>query len=296
MRCFVFALLGATALATGAQAGAAPAPIVVPFNWTGFYGGVHAGGSWSAEGYDYNLTDPTGGTPLTSRNFATCGAPAGVGVPTPTSPNPFDLQASCSTGSSFLGGGQVGYNWQSGSLVYGVELDGSWRDLSGHHFGVFGANPTVDEPMGTVVGDTMYSSSQQNSLGTLRGRIGYAPGNWLFYVTGGLAVGGVEHAVTEVLSPGTTCITPSAPGAPTDCRNASDSDIKVGWTIGAGIEVAPWRNWSIGAEYLYTDLGSTTLTMAPLAGADYFTNVSTTTFHDQSHMLMVKLNYHFGGM
>jgi outer membrane immunogenic protein len=101
------------------------APMMAPaFSWTGFYAGVHAGGSWSAgDDPDYTLTDPTAGAPFTSRNFAWCGAPAGVVNVPVTSPNPFDIQKTCNNDSSFLGGAQIGYNWQTGSIVYGVEAD-----------------------------------------------------------------------------------------------------------------------------------------------------------------------------
>ena len=271
----------------------APPPVEV-FSWTGFYIGVHAGGSWSADNDpDYTLTDPTGGAPFTSRSFVLCGSPVGLPVPVPTSPNPLDLQASCSNDSSFLGGGQIGYNWQRGALVLGVEADGSWRKLVDYSFGVFGANPTLNSPMGSIAGDAAYFKTKQGALGTLRGRVGYAPGNWLLYVTGGLAVGHVEHTFTEVLNPGTTCVAPAG----NTCQTVSDSGTKVGWTVGAGFEVAFGQHWSFGAEYLYVDLGDTTLTINPAAGGivgvtQFFTNTGTATFHDRSHIARVKLNYH----
>ena len=60
------------------------------------------------------------------------------------------------------------------------------------------------------------------------------------------------------------------------------------------------RNWSVGAEYLYVDLGTTTLTLAPVAGGvigvtNFFFNSSTASFDDRQHVARVKLNYHFGG-
>jgi outer membrane immunogenic protein len=261
-----------------------------PFSWTGFYIGVHAGGSWSADNDpDYTLTDPTGGAPFTSRNFAWCGAPAGVASAAVTSPNPFDIQKTCNNDSSFLGGGQIGYNWQSGALVLGVEADASWRKLVDYRFGIFGANATAGQPMGSVATDTAYFKTKQDWIGTLRGRVGYAPGNWLLYVTGGLAYGHVEHSFTEVLAPGTTCVVTGG----FTCRTISDSDTKFGWTIGAGFEFAFWQHWSIGAEYLYVDLGDTTLTLTPIAGGGFFTNTGTATFHDRSHIARAKLNYRF---
>jgi len=267
-------------------------PIAVPpaFSWTGFYIGVHAGASWSDNDVDYLVNDPTGGASFTGRNFAFCGAPAGVGV-TVLATTIFDVNGTCRDGNaSFLGGGQIGYNWQSGAWVYGIEADGSWRDLSQDFFGVFGNNPTAGAPFGSVANDTVYMRSEQGALGTVRGRIGWAPGQWLLYATGGLAVGEVRHTVVEVLNPGTTCITLVVG----NCRGASVSDTKVGWTAGAGIEWAVGSNWSIGAEYLFVDLGSTTVAFAPTPGTFFF-NASATNFDDTSHIVRAKLNYRFTG-
>lgn len=258
----------------------APAPA---FSWTGFYIGANVGGSWSNEGTDYSM-------PFTAAGniFTNCGAPAGVVLPAPTSPNPFDLSGSCSNkSSSFLGGGQIGYNYQSGAVVYGVEADFEWRRLIDRSYTRFGSNANTGLPMGSVATDTAYFKSEQGSLGTLRGRIGYAPSNWLLYVIGGLAVGNTKHSVTEVLSPGNTC---TAVGA--GCRNASDDSTKTGWTVGAGAEWAFAQTWSLGVEYLYVDLGKTTLTLAPTGG--FFFNTSTVTFNDQSHIARLKLNYRWG--
>ena len=178
--------------------------------------------------------------------------------------------------------------------MFGAEADGSWRELIDDRFGVFGDNTTLGNPMGSVANDTTYSRSEQGALGTLRGRVGYAWNTLLVYATGGLAVGRVEHQVVEILDPGVSCITPSAANAESGCRVGSASKTKFGWTVGAGFEVALDRRWSVGAEYLYVDLGETTITLAPLAGAVFFNNVSTSTFSDRSHIARVKLNYRWG--
>src|SRR5262245_36164294 len=199
-------------------------PVAIPpaFSWTGFYIGVHAGASWSDNDVDYLVTDPAGGLAFTGRNFAFCNGAVPVLVG-----NTFDTNGGCNdSNTSFLGGGQIGYNWQSGAWVFGVEADGSWRELTKDLFGVFGDNlPRPDLPFGSVAGDTVFMRSEQNALGTFRGRLGWAPGQWLLYVTGGLAVGDVTHTVVEVLSPGTSCLA----GGLT-CRGLSVSDTKVGWT------------------------------------------------------------------
>ena len=140
--------------------------------------------------------------------------------------------------------------------------------------------------MGSIAEDTAYHRSELGVFGTVRGRLGFSPAqpiigaNWLLYATGGLAVGHVEHSVTEVLAPGTTCLVVSG----TTCSSISNDKTKVGWTVGAGIEVAFAQNWSFGAEYLYVDLGSTTLTLTPIADGGFFTNTSTSEFENRSHV------------
>ena len=281
-------MLAGITSATAADLAARPytkAPVVAPvaaYDWSGFYLGVNLGGSWSDNSHDYVM-------PFTAPGnvFANCATPAGVVAPVPTGPNPFDLSADCSRPSSFIGGGQIGYNWQAGTWLFGLEADGAWQRLIQHSFTRFGGNGSLQ--MGGVANDTAYFRSEQGALGTFRGRVGYAPGPWLLYATGGLAVGNVKHSLTEVLDPGVSC-----PTAPTgSCRTGSNDVTKTGWTVGAGAEWMFARNWSVGAEYLYVDLGSTTVTLAPTGG--FFATTSSATFEDREHIARVKLNYHFGG-
>jgi outer membrane immunogenic protein len=263
-------------------------PVAIPpaFSWTGWYIGVHAGASWTDNDVDYLVNDPAGGVAFTGRSFAFCGGAAPVIVA-----NIFDINGGCNdSNASFLGGGQIGYNWQTGAWVFGIEADGSWRDLTNDLFGVFGTNLSPGLPFGSVAGDTVFMRSEQGALGTVRARIGWAPGQWLLYATGGLAVGEVKHTVVEVLSPGTTCIS----AVVTTCRGLSVSDTKVGWTAGAGVEWALGSNWSVGAEYLFVDLGTTDVAFVPTLGTSFF-NSSVTSFDDTSHIVRAKLNYRFTG-
>jgi outer membrane immunogenic protein len=298
MRCFAWAAVVAlsavgvtqSALAADMPVKARPADVAPIFSWTGLYIGVNAGGAWSDN--DAQYANPFTGP---GNVFAVCRAPAGATLPAPTTPNPFNLSGTCSSGStSFVGGGQIGYNWQSAAFVYGIEGDIQWREHESNSFVRFGDNPTAGDPMGSIANDTAYHRAEQNAFGTLRGRLGYAPtmrvggANWLLYVTGGLAVGRVNHSVTEVLEPGNTCVAPSG----TTCRTTSEDKIKAGYAVGAGIEVAFAGNWSVGAEYLFVDLGKTTLTLAPIGG--FFSNSSTSTWDNQSHIARAKLNYRFG--
>jgi outer membrane immunogenic protein len=285
----VLAALGAV-LGVGSAASAAdlpvkapPAPVPQVWNWSGFYIGGNVGGGWSNNNIDYTMPFTAPG------NIAgSCGVGAGIaGVPVVVGLNPFDLSSNCAGGSSVIAGGQIGYNWQMSTWVFGLEGDGAWQQIISHSFVRFGSNPAAGSPMGSVATDTAYFRSQQDSLGTFRGRIGWSGGNWLLYGTGGLAVGGVSHSATEVLAPGVAC--PIAPSA--SCRTGSDSTTKFGWTVGAGAELMVDRNWSVGLEYLYVDLGSTTITLLPAGG--FFFNTSSIKFDDREQIVRLKLNYHF---
>lgn len=184
------------ALALACVAGAASAADVAvkgsgpaytaPYNWTGFYAGLNAGYGWA------NVSDTTSSTNL----------------------------------NGVIGGGQIGYNWQNGNLLLGLEADvqGSGQKNS-TTVGAF----TVDRKLPWFA--------------TARGRIGYAAGPWLFYGTGGAAWGNYKLSVT---SAGVT---------------ASDDATKAAWTAGAGVEWMFAPKWSAKLEYLYVDTGSTSVTL-----------------------------------
>ena len=113
--------------------------------------------------------------------------------------------------SGFVGGAQGGYNWQSGPLLFGLEAD----------IQASGAN------------DTFAAWKFSNPwFGTVRGRVGYALNNVLFYGTGGLAFG-------ELRAEG---------------FGLSESHTSTGWTVGAGTEMGLAQNWTAKIEYLYVDL------------------------------------------
>jgi outer membrane immunogenic protein len=172
---------------------------------------------------------------------------------------------------SFIGGAQFGYNFQAGAIVFGFEGDVAWRNGSD--------TASAVAPNGI----TATLRDQQGWVGTLRPRIGIASNNWLFYGTGGLAFGSVKHDFTEAQ--------PAVGGA---TRTASDNSTQAGWTAGGGIEYAPSNRWSLGLEYLYQDLGKTTLNQPGQTVAGVAFPPSSTTFEDHSHLLRAKLNVKFG--
>ncbi|MFG1206406.1 outer membrane protein [Xanthobacter flavus] len=123
------------------------------------------------------------------------------------------------TSNGFTGGLQIGYNYQfANNVVLGVETDFNWADIntSGVLFG---------GPLGGGVID-----QKVDYFGTIRARLGYAMDRFLPYITGGVAYANTKY---------------------TDPFGLSDSNLKWGWTAGAGVEYALTNNWTIKAEYLY---------------------------------------------
>jgi len=161
----------------------APPPMAQLFDWSGFYAGVSGGYGWGDSSHS-----EAGG--LANGNHSADG---------------------------WLFGGTVGYNWQAGQTVLGVEGDWSWANLDG----------TGASASGPI-------STELNWLATGRLRAGYAVDNYLFYVTGGAAWGKVEAANIGV---------------------GSGSDKRLGWTVGGGVETMLAPNWTAKLEYLYVDLG-----------------------------------------
>ncbi|KRP92712.1 MULTISPECIES: outer membrane protein [Bradyrhizobium] len=155
-------------------------------------------------------------------------------------------------------GGTAGYNWQTGNVVFGIEADGAWADVSAS------ATGAVFVPGVGVVAAT--ASSKTDAMGTVRGRIGWAVNNVLLYGTGGYAW--IDNKLSF-----------TALGA-----TISESKFHSGWTVGAGVEAFFAPNWSVKGEYLYRSLG----------GETYFSGaVPTGTLN--FHTVQVGVNYHFGG-
>ena len=159
--------------------------VVAYYNWTGWYAGINGGYGW-------------GDSEWTSG---------------PTSTGNFDV-------SGGLLGATLGYNYQTGAFVWGLETDLAWSNIKG----------------ATDATNVFCASCETSNswLGTFRGRFGYAFDRWLPYFTAGLAYGDVKAS--------------SALG--------SDSSMQTGWTAGVGLEYAFMSNWTAKLEYLFVDLGS----------------------------------------
>jgi outer membrane immunogenic protein len=221
----------------------APAPVFVPppFTWTGFYVGLNAGGIISSGSRNATLAVPSADVWLQSY------FPGGIG----------------NGQSGFLGGGQAGYNWQTGAFVLGIVTDFDGTSL-GKNFS-FSSVPFT--AAGIYTGDTLNVNAKASLdwLGTTRGKVGFVatPDNrLLFYGTGGVAYGGGSshfNVYDQTFSA---------------YWSGNPSSTRVGWTIGAGVEYALTNNITIGAEYLYVDLGSNNITTSGnAAAATYFPGV-----------------------
>ncbi|MGH6684013.1 MAG: outer membrane protein [Pseudolabrys sp.] len=163
------------------------APIyVAPFSWSGFYIGLNGGYGWGDSDWSSAAT-------------------AGNAKP-----------------KGGLIGGTIGYNFQTGVWVWGIEGDFDYSWMKGTDSG------------GTGVCTGVGCETKNTWFGTARGRVGYSFDRWMPYITGGAAFANVK-------------MTPNTGGSETDNR--------FGWTAGAGLEYAFAGGWSAKVEYLYADLG-----------------------------------------
>lgn len=215
---------------------APPAPPLPVCVWCGFYIGANVGGSWGnshssfdAPGFPAFFTDTT--------------HPDGV-----------------------IGGGQLGYNWQSNNWVFGIETD---IQGSGQRDSLTLA--AIGTPLGGI---SLVQTDKETWFGTTRGRLGFAPSgaNWLLYGTGGAAYGNVNSAFTLTTPIGTATV--------------SDSATRFGWTAGAGLEYMFIPSWSFKIEYLYMDLGTANFGL-PFGITQHL--------RFQDNIARVGIDYHFGG-
>jgi outer membrane immunogenic protein len=215
-----FAVL-ASPLALASVAHAADLAVKAPaaahtYNWGGCYIGANAGGS--EIGSDFTTAVGTG-THLASPDLALVDEGGG----------------GSSNGPGWGGGGQVGCNWQSDTIVYGLEGD----------FDYFHTNPQFTNGTATLSdGATAFTLSQTlttNYLATLRPRLGVAADKNLFYITGGAAFTKASYTQAYVDA-----------AAPVGTGVATGSKSLVGWTAGAGWEYAFADHWTLRFEYLFT--------------------------------------------
>jgi outer membrane immunogenic protein len=228
----------------------APATMAAVNNWSGFYVGGNVGYGWG-----------DGNTSLSP-------------LPSPATFNDLGLTTFNTKPAGVIGGAQVGYNWQMGSIVTGLEADFQGSGIKGSV-----PQTTFVDPSGHVPGEFAASSQKLSWFGTLRGRLGttVTPG-LLLYATGGLAYGQTEASANTHFV------------APFDFP-ASVSQTKAGWTVGAGSEWMFPRNWSAKLEYLYIDLGNVSAVGNPTPALPPL-QVSYL-WHTRENIVRAGVNYHF---
>jgi outer membrane immunogenic protein len=210
-----------------------PPPVYAP-SWTGFYIGANIGGAWA----NRDVRDPFLGVNFNNGN----------------------------SNGTFIGGGQLGFNWQIGWGLLGFEAD--FDGVANNNNGGAVFIPSVGN---------IQVTSNNRWITTLAARFGVTNGPWLFYGKfGGGWVGNDDFTVTNLTT-----------GASTTASNNSNS----GWLLGAGIEWAFAPNWSAKAEYNFLGLDDRTF-ITPFG----FQGVAGDTFFVRNRdiqMVKVGINYRF---
>jgi outer membrane immunogenic protein len=219
-------LASVAVIAFCAPAFAADMPVKSPyapaFSWTGCYVGGNLGGGWAHDQWQNR----------------------GLGEP----------QAAPHS-DGFVGGGQIGCDYQTGAWVFGVEGMFDWTDLKGSAIDPFALN--------------VLEHDNFKWFGTITGRVGYAVDRTLFYAKGGAAWANAQH----VLTGGTSGTLPQTAR---------------GWVVGGGVEWAFAPQWSVKIEYDHIDLNQKTGQFSP-ADSELFS------FSGQRvDTVLVGLNYRFG--
>lgn len=227
-----------------AEAQSGPPPMT---NWTGWYAGLNV----SATSHHASTQDVNGW------------GMGGLGPASPPYVTPFFESRTTSAGF----GGQVGYNWQFGRFLTGLEADA----------GYVGAKATFAPANNFAslfcgAGCTASATNELTWLATFRGRAGFLVGdNVLLYGTAGLALGEIDNhwGYGDV----------TIPGSFSDSQFRS-SGVRAGFIYGGGVEFAAMKNWVLRAEAMYVDFGtsSSTIVGTPNLGATgtYTTNFKNT--------------------
>ncbi len=204
----------------------------VPYDWTGFYFGGFLGSAWGESKWE-NVD-----------NF---------GVDTFVRPR------------GILGGGQAGYNFQTGPWVFGVEGDFGWTNAKG--------TKSFPDP---VLKFFLSANQSADWIATATARLGYAWNRALLYVKGGGAWIRNNYSITD--NTGGLFQTPEFA-----------ADTRTGLTVGAGLEFGLAPNWSAKVEYDYLDFGSRLIT---IVGTEF---IDTANIKERVHEVKIGVNYRFGG-
>jgi len=203
--------------------------------WTGFYVGVNGGYGW--------------------------GDPKSKLVDMEVSPTPAEITKRFMPAGGF-GGGQIGYNWQRGHLLFGLEAD------------IQGAGIHGDAATSLGIA-TASGSTDLDWFGTVRGRLGYAWGGTLLYATGGFAYGGIHDKLTK---------------ADPTFGSLSRSEVATGYVVGGGLEYVLSPAWSLKAEYQFIELGKDTLSLDAVVNPVFLAELDA---HHSYNTVRIGVNYHF---
>jgi outer membrane immunogenic protein len=240
MKKVLLGTIGLIALGVAAPASAAdmavkapPPPVVAPiYNWGGFY--IGGNGGW---GQSHNCLDfvPVSGVVVAG---------------------------GCSDRSGGLIGGQLGYRWQAGQFVFGLEGQGDWADLSSSRV--------------SLINPAFATQTKVDGVGLFTGQIGYAWNAALLYLKGGAAV--TSNRFDILTNPGFVSV-------------ASASSTRWGGTVGVGFEYGFTPNWSFGAEYDHLFMGNSnnSFSVANPIVAGAINRIS-----QDVDMVTLRVNYRFG--
>jgi outer membrane immunogenic protein len=213
--------------------------IAAVYDWSGFYIGANGGWGSSRKCWD---------------------AVTGAGV--------FLANEGCHDATGGTAGGQIGYRWQSGTWVFGVEGQGNWADFRG-------SNVSLAFP-GTNI------RSRIDAFGLITGQVGWAANNVLFYVKGGAAVTADRFDIRT--NPGNVVFA------------TTGDDNRWGGVVGVGLEYGFSPNWSAAIEYDHMFMGNRTSTFVNngvLAAAGTF--FSNERIRQDVDVVTVRVNYRWGG-
>lgn len=247
----------------------ATAPAMAPLaaTWAGLYIGGNVGYGWgNGDVADVGASGPVGAGIaalfLSAVNGAFDPKPKGV-----------------------IGGAQIGYNWQMGSLVTGLEADFQGSGIKGS----FNRSTLIVRGDGGIDGSALSIDEKLSWFGTVRGRFGATvTPNLLLYGTAGLAYGRVNNSAT-------TRAFDNDPASPVPVDySANVGKVKAGWAAGAGAEWMFANNWSAKVEYLHIDLGNVSMTnTAALSFPSLGGSSVNYTWKTQENIVRAGVNYHF---
>lgn len=240
----VWCAIGLSAFAIPGSAAELLPSAVTAAQWGGVYIGGQLGGAWSHTDWHYD-----------NHNWFNTIGPTLVGTN-------FDLDA-----SGVLGGGQAGFNYQSGAWVFGVEGSAAGADLDASRRSPF-----------FPASDTY--STKISWLTTVTGRVGYAQDRWLAYAKAGWAGADIELTLFDHDTP----------------VRAQSSTWANGWTVGGGAEYALAKGFSVAVEYDYADLDTDRWTVrCPTCPGGVGGGVPIVDGDITVQSVTARLNYRFGG-